>query len=206
MYGYAVDNIFPLFSVCIFGEIATIMLITIYVRYCSDRAYVAKALALGLVPIVLVTIYFILVESGAVHQSNDQFGVVLGYLSDVTTFVLFFSPFEKIKQVIMTKSSAAIPVLMCVVICINSLLWLINGIADNDLFILVPNSVGVAITLMQIALYFVYRPGRLVPVNGMGEGKIEVVVDVAMGAKTPTSSPKSPVFEPLSSPLAPIKQ
>jgi solute carrier family 50 protein (sugar transporter) len=194
--------------VCIFGEIATIVLITIYVRYCDDRVYVAKTLAYGLVPIILVTIYFILVESGAVHQSNHSFGLVLGYLSDATTFILFASPFEKIKHVILTKSSAAIPVLMCVVICINSLLWLINGIADNDLFILVPNSVGVVITLIQIALYFVYRPGRLVPVNGMVNDKIDVVVDVdvAMDAKTPMCSPKSPVFQLLSSPLAPIKQ
>jgi hypothetical protein len=78
LYGYAIDNIFPLLSVCIFGEIATIVLITIYVRYCDDRVYVAKTLAYGLVPIILVTIYFILVESGAVHQSNHSFGLVLG--------------------------------------------------------------------------------------------------------------------------------
>jgi len=185
--------------VCIFGEITTTALIIIYARYCNDRVYLVKTLATGLVPIALVTLYFILVESGAVHQSNNQFVAVLGYLSDATTFVLFLSPFEKIKHVIATKSSAAIPVLVCIVICINSLLWIVNGIADKDLFILVPNAVGVVLSLIQIALYYVYRPGGLAPINDSGDGKVQVLVDggLLIDAKTP---PTSPAFQPMPSP------
>ncbi|KAG3118120.1 hypothetical protein PI125_g3150 [Phytophthora idaei] len=92
-----------------------------------------------------------------IHQSRDQLGDVFGYLANVTTFALFLSPFEKIKVVIETKSSAAIPVLLCGIIFVNSSLWLVNGIVDDDLFIVVPNVVGVTLTAVQLTLYYIYR-------------------------------------------------
>ncbi|KAG3251691.1 hypothetical protein PI124_g3725 [Phytophthora idaei] len=125
--------------------------------YCPDRAYVMRILVLGSIAFVLVTAYALLVAGGAIHQSRDQLGDVFGYLANVTTFALFLSPFEKIKVVIETKSSAAIPVLLCGIIFVNSSLWLVNGIVDDDLFIVVPNVVGVTLTAVQLTLYYIYR-------------------------------------------------
>eukprot|EP00644_Phytophthora_capsici_P018322 jgi/Phyca11/131975/e_gw1.125.28.1 len=163
LYAYVVKNIFPLFSVCVFGDVVLSIYVAIYAKYCPDRAYVTRTFVLGFAPFVLVTAYAILVAVGAINQSRDQLGDVLGYLANVVTFALFLSPFEKIKLVIATKSSAAIPVLLCSIIFINSSLWLVNGIVDDDLFIVVPNVVGVMLTAIQLTLYYTYRPGRHVP-------------------------------------------
>lgn len=210
LYGWAVANYFPLVFVCVFGEVVLLPFMVVYARYCSDKAYVVKIILAGLAPIALSSLYVVLQVSGAIPQSHHSLSVVLGYLADATTFALFISPLEKIRLVLATKSSAAIPVLMCSVIFLNSVLWVINGLLDSDLFIIVPNSVGIVLTGMQVALYFVYRPGRHVAdatsvANAdSGDKKIDIVVDIDV-AVDPTATPKSPVYEPLRSPLASLR-
>ncbi|POM78141.1 MtN3-like protein [Phytophthora palmivora] len=198
LYAYVVKNIFPLFSVCVFGDIILTIYIAIYIKYCPSREYVVKTIVIGTIPFVLVTVYAVLVAVKAIDQPRSQFGDVLGYLANVTTFALFVSPFEKIKLVIKTKSSAAIPVLLCGIIFANSGLWLINGIIDDDLFIVVPNVVGVILTTIQLTLYYIYRPTR----HTVGTSDSELGVEVGLEVDTTTKvwAASSPTFIALASP------
>ncbi|EGZ06694.1 hypothetical protein PHYSODRAFT_427517, partial [Phytophthora sojae] len=102
-------------------------------------------------------------------QSRHQPGVIFSYFPDVVMFALFLLPFEKLKLVVETKCSSAIPVLLCSIIFVNSGLWLISGIVDDDLFIVVLNAVGVLLAAIQITLYSIYRPGRTVSAADTGE-------------------------------------
>ncbi|KAK1938990.1 Bidirectional sugar transporter SWEET15 [Phytophthora citrophthora] len=194
LYAYAAENIFPLFSVCVFGDIVLVLYVAIYAKYCPDRAYVTRTFFLGMVPFVLVTAYAILVAVDVISQSRHQLGVVLGYLADATTFALFLSPFEKIKLVIATKSAAAIPVYLCGITFVNSFLWVANGIIEDDLFILVPNAVGAVLTGIQLTLCYIYRPAT----EDSSDSSLE------MGRKT-ESTPKRPSFVALASPKTPVK-
>ncbi|KAL3658998.1 hypothetical protein V7S43_015883 [Phytophthora oleae] len=203
MVGYSTPNIFPLFFVCVFGDIVLALYVAIYAKYCPDRAYVTRTFVLGIIPFVLVTAYAILVAVGAINQSRHQLGVVLGYLADATTFALFLSPFEKIKLVIETKSSAAIPVLLCAIIFVNSSLWIVNGIINDDLFIVVPNVVGVMLTAIQLTLYYIYRPGRHISSGGTSDRDLHVVAGLEMGE---VSTPKRSGFVVLASPKTPSKE
>ncbi|KUF89017.1 Bidirectional sugar transporter SWEET1b [Phytophthora nicotianae] len=168
-----------------------------------------RILVVGTVAFVLVTIYAVLVAMGAIHQSRDQLGDVFGYLANVATFALYASPFEKIKLVLETKSSAAIPVILCSIIFVNSSLWLVNGIIDNDLFIVVPNIVGVTLTAIQLTLCYIYRPSRHISSADTGDSELDIVVDFEMGETAKiatTSTPKSTSFAALESPKNPAKQ
>ncbi|KAI9994323.1 hypothetical protein PInf_010929 [Phytophthora infestans] len=196
IYAYVVKNIFPLFSVCVFGDVVLALYVAIYAKYCPDRAYMMRILVPGATAFVLVTIYAVLVAVGAIHQSRDQLGDVFGYLANVTTFALYASPFEKIKLVLETKSSAAIPVILCSIIFVNSSLWLVNGIVDVDLFIVVPNIVGVTLTAIQLTLCYIYRPCRHI---SPGDSELDAVVELEMGTSE-KMAPKSPAFVPLVSP------
>lgn len=205
IYAYVVDNMFPLFALFAFGEIILFPFVFIYARYCSDRKSVATTIGAGLLPILLVSLYAILVAVDVIHQSRHSLGVVLGYLADATSFVLFIAPFEKLRLVIATKSSAAIPALLCAVIGINCLLWLINGIVNRDLFIIVPNIVGIALSVMQLVVYFMYRTDRLTPAASVDNKAVDVVIEVPGFDVAPLPcSPISPAYEPLRSPLTPL--
>ncbi|OWZ03162.1 MtN3-like protein [Phytophthora megakarya] len=159
----------------------------------------------GAIPFVLVTGYAILVAVKVINQPRSQFGDILGYLANVATFALFMSPFEKIKLVFQTKSSAAIPVLLCAIIFANSSLWLINGIVDDDLFIVVPNVVGVSLTVAQLSLFYIYRPSRNNSSVYRDDDEIDVVVNLEMGTTVKVWTSNSPTFAALTSPKTPTK-
>ncbi|KAG7391428.1 hypothetical protein PHYPSEUDO_004963 [Phytophthora pseudosyringae] len=203
LYAYVVKNIFPLFSVCVFGDVILVIYVAIYAKNCPDRAYVARTCVLGMIPFVLVTAYAVLVAVEAIDQSRHQVGHVLGYLAVATTLALYLSPFEKVKLVLETKSAAAIPVVLCGIIFVNSSLWLVNGIVDDDLFIVVPNIVGVILTAIQLTLCYIYRPSRHVSSTDTGDSGLGVAVGLEMGK---TSTPKSPAFVSLASPKTSSKQ
>jgi solute carrier family 50 protein (sugar transporter) len=192
VYAYPTGNIFPLFSVCVFAEFMSILYIIFYTYHCSDRVYVAKAVGLGLVVFVPVTVYLILAEVDVIDQSDDQVGDILGYLAVAMNFVLYLSPLEKVKQVLVTKSAASIPVLMSGAIGSNSLLWFVTGVVDHDIFLLVPNAVGAVLGAVQVLLYFIYHPGR----TATSKDDLE---------RQDLVSPTIPAFEPLASPLFPFK-
>lgn len=174
----------------------SIICVIIYARGSSNRGYVAKAVGGSLLVVVLVSVYVVLVASGAIRQSKHQLAVVLGYLADATSLAMDIAPLEKLRQVVATKSAASIPIFISCAIWINCLLWLLNGIVDDDLFIIVPNVVGLVLTGIPIALYVIYRPGRL-------ETKVATAdVETQVGA---TSSRASPAFQPIVSPLTPTK-
>ncbi|ETP04744.1 hypothetical protein F441_18538 [Phytophthora nicotianae CJ01A1] len=204
IYAYIVKNIFPLFSVCVFGDIVVALYVMFYAKYCSDQVYVVNTLIIGGIPFVLLTVHAILVAVGAIDQSRDQLGVVFGYLANITTFAVFMSPFEKIRLVIETKSSAAIPVFLCALNLINSGLWVVNGVVDNDLFIIVPNAVGVALSGIQVILYYNYRPNRDIVSASKAGSEQDVVMDLEVDTATKTST--SSVFAHLVSPKTPTTQ
>lgn len=44
------------------------------------------------------------------------------------------------------------------------------GIADNDMFVLTPNVIGVTLSLVQVLLYMIYNPKRKVH-HSLGDGE-----------------------------------
>lgn len=59
-----------------------------------------------------------------------------------------------------TKSSAALPAAMCCMSLVNTSLWLTYGIMNRDMFLLVPNSCGVVLCSIQVALCVIYRDNK----------------------------------------------
>jgi solute carrier family 50 protein (sugar transporter) len=197
VYGYAADNIFPLLSVSVFGEVMSIICVIVYARCSTNRSYVVTAVGGSLLVVVLVSLYVVLVAAGAIHQSKHQLSIVLGYLADVTSLAMDIAPLEKLRQVIATKSADSIPIFISCAIWLNCLLWLLNGIVDDDLFIIVPNVAGLVLTGIPIALYVMYRPGRL--------GTKDAIADLEIQAAGVASSRASPIFQPIVSPLTPAR-
>lgn len=206
VYAYPVGNIFPLFAVALFGEVLSIVFTIFYAYWCKDRAYVTKVVALGLLAFVPVTVYFALSVADVIPQSHDVFVNVLGYLAVAMNFFLYSAPLEKVARVISTKSAESIPILMSCMIFANTTLWFISGVVTGDMFLLVPNAAGMVLSSIQIVLYFVYRPQAQTS-NEASDNvtKLEITVDLESQNTANTRSPTSSAFQPIASPLAPIK-
>ncbi|KAK1933687.1 Bidirectional sugar transporter SWEET11 [Phytophthora citrophthora] len=176
-YGYATDSMFPLFGSQLFGEIVGILYNIVYYRWSPEekcvqlRKYYAIAFAVWCV----VTLYVVLGISGVFGQTKSEVGTSLGYVGCAFSLSMFSSPLATLKHVVSTKSSASIPINMCTMILVSTVLWTGAGVVDSDYFVAVINLVGVLLSCTQIAIYFMYRPGKNEDAEQLEAGKLSMV-------------------------------
>mmetsp|Transcript_20295 Transcript_20295/g.46112 ORF Transcript_20295/g.46112 Transcript_20295/m.46112 type:complete len:238 (-) Transcript_20295:90-803(-) len=91
-----------------------------------------------------------------VKHRND----LLGITANVLCLTLFASPLSTAAIVIQTKSAASINPIFAVMQVVNCTMWTTYGLAINDIFLLIPNALGLVLGLMQCALLFLYRGAK----------------------------------------------
>ncbi|KAF1328165.1 Mtn3-like protein, partial [Globisporangium splendens] len=160
IYGYLDGNILPLVITSIFGCITALIYIGVYFRWTDLRRYVVKLFCLVSLGLLFVSIYAVLGGFGVTHQARKQVTKVVGCIAVGINLLLYASPLETMLQVVRTKSAVTLPILICIGLATNDLLWVICGIVDNDMFVLTPNAIGVALGVVQIALYIIYNSNR----------------------------------------------
>ncbi|KAG6620835.1 MtN3-like protein [Phytophthora cinnamomi] len=147
-------------SINIFGTLTTVTFASVFYRWSTDRATLNKMAAgtgLGLLAVVAFTI---LAKTGAIPVSTDQLVEILGYCAVAINICLYAAPLQTMKLVVRTKSSASLPITMCVVNLFNGALWCVYAILKGDMFVLTPNSLGVAMCVVQVTLGVKYRPKK----------------------------------------------
>ncbi|KAL4106785.1 hypothetical protein PRIC1_004825 [Phytophthora ramorum] len=160
LYGWATGSYFPLFAIYLFGELTAIVYVSVYFRWTKARSYATKTIAATIFIIVLLTTYAVLGMTGVTGQTTDQVGDTVGYMMMVGCLLPYIAPLETVKTVVKTRSSASIPLGMCLAGAISNALWVLEGYLDNDIFVLVLSAVCSVMGFSQVALYVMYRPGR----------------------------------------------
>lgn len=117
-----------------------------------------KTVCFAAIPISVITVFALLVCTGAIHQSNATTGLVLGYIAATTTCLFFASPLIKVRTVLRTKSAACIITPLCVMGGIHTAIWMAYALAVSDMFLLVPNVIAFILNALQIFLAIKYRP------------------------------------------------
>ncbi|POM66734.1 Hypothetical protein PHPALM_17349 [Phytophthora palmivora] len=189
LYGWATADYFPLFTTYLFGDIMSVVYLAVFFQWTKQRAYALKAIGASFLVVVITTTYTILGMTGATGQTTDQVGLVTGYMMAVGSVLLYISPFETIKTVLKTRSGASIPFGMCLAGATSNVLWMINGLLTNDIFIFLLGTVCASLGFVQVVLYLIYRPGR-------SQVGVEVIVEQTQPGKKfvlPTTTPQSDV-------------
>ncbi|KAG3232404.1 hypothetical protein PI124_g22513 [Phytophthora idaei] len=161
IYGYLVDNIFPLFAVSVFGIFTSAAFIGIFYKWSQERASVRRLCTVNLIIVVVVAIYTIVALTTTVtHQSRLGVDRTIGWVSIVTSVGMFRAPLVTIKKVVQTKSAASLSFSMCTIYAINCLLWVVLCIIAPDKFVTIPNAAGAVLAILQLLLWFIYRPTK----------------------------------------------
>ena len=90
-------------------------------------------------------------------MDNKALGVkIIGFLGNIVVFLLFASPLLTSWKVISTENSSSInrPFAYCQVL--NCATWFTYGLAISDIYIAVPNFVGLLFGLAQVVLILSY--------------------------------------------------
>lgn len=103
------------------------------------------------VSVILVTLILV---GTAPHELA---AAVVGNLAVFFDMALFGSPLAAVKNVLMTKSAASIPLPFTLVTVLNCFLWSVTGIFEmKDVNVYFPSLVGLAFGMVQVALKLVY--------------------------------------------------
>lgn len=177
-----------------------VVYITIFALVTADRAYVFKTIGLAAIPVVLTTLYALLVVAGVTGQSNDDAVTVFGYVSLLTTVGFYASPLATLRRVVQTQNAASIPIGMVVAGTICNSLWALYGLAKSDMFLFVPNAVCVVLGVWQILLYVKYNPSRRTTGTNQNEEYGDIRICIELSPKAQKQLNASPVFHAMASP------
>lgn len=191
LYGISISDIFPIVFTVLIGQILAVIYVAIFAKVTSDRAYVRKICLLGAIPVVILALYAGLTWSGATHQSMADAGVVLGYVGVVTSIGTVVSPLMTARRVVRTNDAASIPIELCIASFISNSLWIVYGITANEVFVWAPNTLCIALGVVQILLYVKYNPNKRSKLD-----TITVVVDDSQFLKTEKGGGEAPVSSP----------
>ena len=146
-YGLIKESL-QLYLTCVIGGCLTLIWSTIYLIFFAKKNFVfglvynisAVAVILGL----LFLFYSIDVE-------------ITGYVALIFNILMYFAPGEKIYTVITTGNYELIPIFSTIGTLLCAGCWLIYGIYQVDLNLIIPNILGLLFGFLQLFVYCIYK-------------------------------------------------
>ncbi|KAJ0961106.1 hypothetical protein J5N97_000921 [Dioscorea zingiberensis] len=117
----------------------------------KSRPRVLSMFAAELVFVMLVAVMVFLF----VH-THQQRSMVVGVLCVFFGTMMYAAPLSVMKLVIQTKSVEYMPLTLSVASFLNGLCWTTYALLRFDLYITIPNGLGVMFSIAQLALYAIY--------------------------------------------------
>lgn len=207
LYGYFRGNIFPVMVSFGFGDIAALVYLAVYYKFADDRKYIRTAIAIGVFPLLVVSIYAIIASKDVTGQDYESISHIMGYLGIVAAVLLYGAPFEKVMRVLRTKNAASIQIVMVICGATNNLLWVIYTSIDKSWFMFIPNIICLPLGLAMLVLYVLYHPKRAIqPSVNLPDSDIAITIELSPKAEAGSKlQAESPSYAPMPSPLAPIR-
>jgi solute carrier family 50 protein (sugar transporter) len=207
LYGYFRGNIFPVMVSFGFGDIAALVYLAVYYKFADDRKYVRIAVACGLFPLLVVSVYAIIASKGITGQTFESISHIMGYLGIVAAILLYGAPFERVMRVLRTKNASSVQIVMVICGATNNFLWVVYTSIDKSWFMFIPNVICLPLGIVMLVLYVLYHPKRAVqPSVNLPNGDIAISIELSPKAEARTKSQAlSPSYALMSSPLAPIR-
>eukprot|EP01004_Peranema_trichophorum_P008070 NODE_6835_length_838_cov_54.369231_g6236_i0.p1 GENE.NODE_6835_length_838_cov_54.369231_g6236_i0~~NODE_6835_length_838_cov_54.369231_g6236_i0.p1 ORF type:complete len:233 (-),score=16.26 NODE_6835_length_838_cov_54.369231_g6236_i0:85-783(-) len=95
---------------------------------------------------------------GYVHfvAAPDVMASQLGLIASVICVAMFSAPLATVREVVRDKSSASLPTAVIVMSNLNCACWLAYGICLMNPYVYVPNFLGLALSMINLALCIIY--------------------------------------------------
>ncbi|KAL9321443.1 hypothetical protein ACSQ67_013282 [Phaseolus vulgaris] len=136
------------------GCVIEIVYIVIFIKYAHKDAKnltikLVAAMNLGSLALILLVTHFALNASLQVK--------VIGWICDIVSLSVFAAPLSIMAQVVRTKSVQFMPFSLSFSLTLNAIMWLAYGLFNKDNCVALPNVGGVALGVLQMVLYAIYR-------------------------------------------------
>ncbi|CAK8579114.1 unnamed protein product [Lathyrus sativus] len=171
-YAYIKTGEMLIITINAFGCLIETIYLVIYITYCPKQArnFTLKLICLlnlGGICLVIVLTHLLAKERTARIE-------LLGWICVVLSTSVFAAPLSVIRVVIRTKSVEFMPFTLSLLLTISAITWLIYGILLKDIFVTLPNIVGITFGMIQMVLYGIYRKNKPVNDEKLPEHKDEI--------------------------------
>ncbi|KDP22571.1 hypothetical protein JCGZ_26402 [Jatropha curcas] len=142
------------------GCLVEIIYIIVYIIYAPKKA---KMLTLKLLIVMNIGGFSaILVLTHFFAKGSSRLSIV-GWLCVALSAVVFAAPLSimvRMRLVIRTKSVEFMPFWLSFFLTLSAIMWLLYGVLLKDIYIALPNVIGVLLGTVQMALYAIYKDGK----------------------------------------------
>ncbi|XP_004501726.1 bidirectional sugar transporter SWEET12 [Cicer arietinum] len=153
-YAYVKTGETLLITINAFGCVIETIYLAIYVAYCPKKARMST---LRMIVLMNFGGFCAIVVLTHVLAKGEARFKLLGWICVVFATSVFAAPLSIIRVVIRTKSVEFLPFPLSLLLLISAVMWLLYGISLRDIYVTLPNVVGLVFGIVQITLYAIYR-------------------------------------------------
>ena len=132
------------------GGIATLILIFIYLGYHIRKKLLDSILYICI--LFIGTYIFYLILTKIINNAK-----IIGKMCIIAKFFVFISPVQLIYRVIKEKNYILIPIFASFVSFLSCICWILYGFFRDDFNVVIPNSTGLILALVQFYVYSFYK-------------------------------------------------
>eukprot|EP00744_Colponema_vietnamica_P003628 GILI01005529.1.p2 GENE.GILI01005529.1~~GILI01005529.1.p2 ORF type:complete len:235 (+),score=67.43 GILI01005529.1:82-786(+) len=126
-------------------SVFTIVIFQIYEKKNAKKLAMINSVGAVLSAVLGVGVYFGVSD----NYTRSQ---IMGYVANVANVIMYGSPLKQLAEVLKTRNTADVPILLSIVSFLCSSAWLIFGLLVTDWFIVIPNVLGTLLNIVQLAI------------------------------------------------------
>ncbi|KAK9080749.1 hypothetical protein SSX86_000507 [Deinandra increscens subsp. villosa] len=104
---------------------------------------------------------------------EDSRRTFTGVLCATFTLMMYVAPLAALQTTIKTKSVEFMPILLVFSLFVNGCVWFTFALLVTDIFVLVPNVLGILLGSIQFVVYFKYKNVATLEVSELEKGSFE---------------------------------
>ena len=180
------------------GAVSSLCLICIYLLF-EIRQYAIDAILNAL---IIITGSYAIYQALTIIIDDES---IIGKICNCTSIIVFLSPIQLILRVVKEKNYNLIPIYTAYVSFAASSCWVSYGVFIKDIYVILPNAVGIILAIVQIYVFISYKrknpaigerefTSTIGIVNaGTDEGKKEESTNIKSDEENQTDSKAKPV-------------
>ncbi|KAK8937048.1 Bidirectional sugar transporter SWEET14 [Platanthera zijinensis] len=139
------------------GCVVEAIYIAVFLAYAHRKARVHAA---KVILFLDVGIFSSIVLSTIIFSKGDTRVTVVGWICVGFAVSVFVAPLSIMKLVIKTKSVEFMPFFLSFFLTLSAVAWFFYGLLIKDIYVMLPNVLGLLFGLAQMLLYAIYRKPR----------------------------------------------
>uniref|UniRef100_A0ACD5XDD4 Uncharacterized protein n=1 Tax=Avena sativa TaxID=4498 RepID=A0ACD5XDD4_AVESA len=135
------------------GLVIESIYIAIFFSLASSKKRTRILLVLGAVAVFMVGLVLVVLLGADTYEERS---LIVGTICVIAGTAMYAAPLTVIQKVIRTKSVEFMPISLSLVGLLNGTCWTTYALIKFDLYITIPNGLGVMFSIAQVILYLCY--------------------------------------------------